>query len=1045
MDERGRSREARTIGIVQTGNAVTTDRRHRRRAGVAPALLLHAGMLDGEFLLWAEASRPAERNAGSFASRRDLERAVTPFLETGGMRPAGSIVAWLPAVGGAVAPSPLLAQEEAAANPDGLTPCAIDAIAIDVRSSIGLVQACRAGGVLSEGVLVGNDLAFWWRAVRFAATLVASQLYVPSLVVDARRETQQYRAAWRPRIGPVQRADFAAIAAAMPGACRSLARPGQPPPSAPPGEILRWFVDGSVDELVRSAATGAAARSAARSASARIAASDDASIGDRWLRALCDADAALGSAGADAAAFASAVAAWVRDATREDDAEHRLCLRLEEPDVDGGPWHVRYLLQAHGDPSLLVDIDTAWQNARLRRAFLDAIGKAARLLPEIDATLREARPAGFALDDAGAHAFLTGDAALLEGEGVGVLLPAWWTPGGTRTRLVASAQVKRKSGVHAGLGLDSVVEVNWTIALGDERVSARELAELARLKAPLVRMRGQWVLVDAQQIRAALELRDRRGETMRLGDVTRMAFTGRGSQTALPIESVEGSGAVGALLDRLSGRATFDERPVPQTLHGTLRPYQVRGYSWLHFLSRLGLGACLADDMGLGKSITTLALVAGDWEEGPTAPVLLVCPTSVIGNWQREIARFTPDLPVIVHHGGERVRSGALFGAGARIALVLTSYGVALRDIDVLRTVPWRGVVLDEAQNVKNADSKQAQAVRALDASYRVALTGTPIENHVGDLWSLMEFLNGGLLGTPASFRREFLIPINVLGDAAAEARLKRMTAPFVLRRLKSDPTVIADLPKKLETRVFCQLTKEQASLYAAVLRDVEHPLESAEGIERRGLILATIMKLKQVCNHPANLLHDGSRLAGRSGKLARLAEMLEEVHAEGDRALVFTQFTEMAALLKRYLQETTGREVLYLHGGVAKRERDRMVERFTEADDAPGVFVLSLRAGGTGLNLTRANHVFHFDRWWNPAVENQASDRAYRIGQKKNVHVHRLICSGTIEDKIDALIERKKTVADRLVRSGEAGLTDLSNAQLRDLFALEAGAVVGK
>jgi SNF2 family DNA or RNA helicase len=350
--------------------------------------------------------------------------------------------------------------------------------------------------------------------------------------------------------------------------------------------------------------------------------------------------------------------------------------------------------------------------------------------------------------------------------------------------------------------------------------------------------------------------------------------------------------------------------------------------------------------------------------------------------------------------------------------------------------------VLDEAQNVKNADSKQAQAVRTLDASYRVALTGTPIENHVGDLWSLMEFLNPGLLGSAASFRRQFLIPISALADPDAEARLKRLTGPFVLRRMKTDPAIIADLPKKLETRVFCQLTKEQASLYAAVLREAEAPLESAEGIERRGVILATIAKLKQVCNHPANLLHDNSRLAGRSGKLARLAEMLDEVHSEGDRALVFTQFTEMAAMLKAYLQEQTGREVLYLHGGVPKRERDRMVERFQEADDAPGVFVLSLRAGGTGLNLTRANHVFHFDRWWNPAVENQASDRAYRIGQKKNVHVHRLICAGTIEDKIDALLEQKKSVADRLVRAGEAGLTDLTNAQLRDLFALGADAV---
>ncbi len=814
----------------------------------------------------------------------------------------------------------------------------------------------------------------------------------------------------------------------MPAACRALARDDRAAPSEPAADVASRFVDRAVDTLVRSAAAHASGDAAA-------------SLHDRWMRALCGADPVLSTDGFDPRPFATQVSEWTRQTTRDDDAEHRLCLRLEEPER-ADSWYVRYLLQAHADPSLLVSIESAWKNAPLRRAFLDAIGKAARLLPSIDATLREARPAGFALDDAGAHAFLTADAALLESEGLGVLLPAWWTPNGTRARLAATAKVKRARGIGAGMGRDSVVEVNWSVALGGESLSKRELNELARLKAPLVRMRGQWVLVDAQQIGAALELRDRRSATMSFGNVARMAFSGRDTRIGLPVDGVTGSGEAGVLLDRLAGRAAFAEQPVPETLRGTLRPYQVRGYSWLHFLSRLGLGACLADDMGLGKSITTLALVARDWEEDATAPVLLVCPTSVIGNWQREIARFAPDLPVVVHHGGERTRDGRILPKKARVALVLTSYGVALRDVALLRTVRWRGVVLDEAQNVKNAESKQAQAVRALDASYRVTLTGTPIENHVGDLWSLMDFLNPGLLGTQASFRREFLIPIGVLGNADAEARLKRVSAPFVLRRLKSDPAIIADLPKKLETRVFCQLTKEQASLYAAVLREVEQPLEEAEGIERRGLILATITKLKQVCNHPANLLHDNSRLAGRSGKLARLAEMLDEVHEERDHALVFTQFTEMATLLRRYLQETTGREVLYLHGGLPKRQRDKLVERFQTAENAPSVLLLSLRAGGTGLNLTRANHVFHFDRWWNPAVEDQASDRAYRIGQTKNVHVHRLVCAGTIEDKIDALLERKRGMAERLVRSGEAGLTDLSNAQLRDLFALGADAV---
>jgi superfamily II DNA or RNA helicase len=990
-------------------------------------LILHAGLLDGVLALWAERSRPPRGDARLIATRRDVREALAPFIAADAAKPVRGVVAWLPAAGGRVVPSPLL-DDEAHEPPNELAPCPVDALALEVGAAPPLLRACRNGNVLAPGVLAGADLAFWWHALRYAATLVAAQRYTPGLEVHGAGAAPQYRAVWRPRIGPDQRAGVAGIAAAMPDACRALAQSNAGAPANAPAGVLRAFLDGAVDAIVRSAAAG-------------VQTASDATPAGRWMRALVARDPTMDAPAKDGATFAAVAGEWFRAATREDDAEHRLCVRLEEPLMDGGPWQVRYLLQSHADPSLLVDVDTAWRNARLRRAFLDAIGKGARLLPQIDATLREARPSGFALDDAGAHAFLTVDAPLLEGEGVGVLLPAWWTAAGTRARLVARATVKRSARVRSGLSLESVVDVNWAVALGGEPLSARELAELARLKAPLVRLRGQWVMVDAQQIRAALSLREKR-QAMALGDVVRLGLGGNVADVALPVELVEGSGAVGALLDRLNGRAAFEEHAAPRMLRGTLRPYQLRGYSWLAFLSQLGLGACLADDMGLGKTITTLALVARDWEADPGAPVLLICPTSVIGNWQREIARFAPDLPVVVHHGGERKRSGALLEREVETALVLTSYGVAQRDIDVLGKLRWRGVVLDEAQNVKNADSKQAQAVRALDASYRVALTGTPIENHVGDLWSLMQFLNPGLLGTAASFRREFLIPIGALADADAEARLKRLTGPFVLRRMKSDPAIVADLPKKLETRVFCQLTKEQATLYAAVLREAEAPLDSAEGIERRGVILATIAKLKQVCNHPANLLHDNSRLAGRSGKLARLAEMLEEVYSEGDRALVFTQFTEMAAMLKAYLQEQTGREVLYLHGGVRKSERDRMVERFQESDDAPGVFVLSLRAGGTGLNLTRANHVFHFDRWWNPAVENQASDRAYRIGQKKNVHVHRLICAGTIEDKIDALIQQKQGVADRLVRAGEAGLTDLSNAQLRDLFALGADAV---
>jgi SNF2 family DNA or RNA helicase len=376
---------------------------------------------------------------------------------------------------------------------------------------------------------------------------------------------------------------------------------------------------------------------------------------------------------------------------------------------------------------------------------------------------------------------------------------------------------------------------------------------------------------------------------------------------------------------------------------------------------------------------------------------------------------------------------------------VLSSYALLHRDFDILKEVAWAAVILDEAQNIKNAETRQARAARSLTSDYRIALTGTPVENNVGDLWSIMEFLNPGFLGTQAAFKRNFFVPIQANRDQEAATRLKRLTAPFILRRLKTDKAIIADLPEKLEMKLFCTLTKEQASLYAAVVKDMSEALEEAEGIQRRGLVLATLTRLKQVCNHPAQLLGDNSAIAGRSGKLQRLTEMLEEALAEGDRALVFTQFAEMGELIRRHLQASFGREVLFLHGAVPKRQRDRMVARFQSDGhhtDAPRVFILSLKAGGTGLNLTTANHVFHFDRWWNPAVENQATDRAFRIGQRRNVQVHKFICAGTLEEKIDEMIERKQEVAASIVGSGEGWLTELSNSQLKELFALRQDAI---
>lgn len=440
--------------------------------------------------------------------------------------------------------------------------------------------------------------------------------------------------------------------------------------------------------------------------------------------------------------------------------------------------------------------------------------------------------------------------------------------------------------------------------------------------------------------------------------------------------------------------------------------------------------------------LITLLLHERHTKKTVNGPSLIVCPMSIVGNWHRELHRFAPSLSVMIHHGAERLTGPVFEEEVSQHDVVITTYALALRDKEHLSHIDWQYLVLDEAQNIKNEAAKQTQAIKSIQAVHKIALTGTPVENRLSELWSIMEFLNPGYLGSGTDFRKQFAIPIERYHDAPKAESLKHLIQPFVLRRVKTDKTIIKDLPEKMEMKVYCNLTQEQASLYEAVVQEMMEKIENSEGIERRGLILATLMKLKQVSNHPTQFIGDGSSLAGRSGKLARLEEMLEEALAEGDKALIFTQFAEMGKLLCKYLQESLGQEVLFLHGGTPKKMRDAMVQRFQEERHGPKIFILSLKAGGVGLNLTGANHVFHFDRWWNPAVENQATDRAFRIGQLKNVQVHKFISVGTLEERIDQMIEDKKALAENIVGSGENWLTEMSTSQLKELFALSREAV---
>jgi hypothetical protein len=588
-------------------------------------------------------------------------------------------------------------------------------------------------------------------------------------------------------------------------------------------------------------------------------------------------------------------------------------------------------------------------------------------------------------------------------------------------------------------------EFQWALALGDQRLSRSEFEQLVQARSPLVQLRHGTVLLsprDREAIAALRKAQEKTGTKLTLFEALRLKLGGAAHLHGLAEEQLDAGPKLDDLAARLDGARVLEPREQPPGFVGELRPYQKRGQAWMYYLIDQGFGACLADDMGLGKTVQAIAVIL-DWRQRPErrGPILLVCPVSVLGNWRRELQRFAPELRVAMHHGKGRVRNDIEF---RRLLgendVVLTSYNLLQRDEPILLATDYEGVVLDEAQNIKNPSTRQSKAARRLNGRFRLVLTGTPLENRPLDLWSIMDFLNEGLLGTKTSFLQTLEHPIVKQRSRSTASTLARLVRPFVLRRLKTDPDIISDLPEKSEQIVNAPLTREQAVLYEAVVRrglnEIEH---AADGMPRRGAILTTLLRLKQVCNHPAHYAGDGSALAGRSGKLDLLVEMVEEALEEGDRCLVFTQFKEMGTLVKTHFESVLATPVLFLHGGVPQKERESMVAEFQSgAEDGPRIFVLSLKAGGTGLNLTMANRVFHYDRWWNPAVEDQATDRAFRIGQNRNVFVHKFVCIGTLEERVQAMLERKREVASTLLGAGENWLTELSNEELRRLLILD-------
>ena len=679
----------------------------------------------------------------------------------------------------------------------------------------------------------------------------------------------------------------------------------------------------------------------------------------------------------------------------------------------------------------------------------------------------------------------------LRERGIIVMLPRMWR----RQAVTAHMHLRDDEEATAApqLGLDHIVAFDWRVSIGDIDLTDKEMSDLVAAKSGLINLRGEWVLADAASIRSISQYMEqlRKSSTGSIMNQLKQAkqrlaaAKTAGDDTAEIERTIE---ELTAVLDNpSSGEISLKELrelnltaettdpiavtghdwqvsliggairhelpaprriPIPANVTASLREYQRRGVDWMYWMARQGLGAVLADDMGLGKTLQLLALEAAEREPttaesagqvGKVGPSLVIAPTSVVGNWAREAKKFTPHLKILVHHGTERKKDQEFLGIVTDYDIVITSYGVASRDYQLLGQQHWHRVTLDEAQHIKNSSTKISKAVRSLPADHRMALTGTPVENRLLELRAILDFCNPGILGSVSFFKHHFSKPIEVTGDEKKQEQLRNLTAPFILRRLKSDPAIIGDFPEKTETVITVDLTKEQAALYTAYVNDLTTQLEQAEGIGRRGLVLASLTKIKQICNHPAHFLGDGSpMLRGnhhRSGKVEELMQIVENARDHGEKVLIFTQYKAFGDMLTPYLSDYYGQKIPFLHGGVSKSGRDIMVQQFQAPDGAPAM-VLSLKAGGTGLNLTAANIVVHMDRWWNPAVENQATDRAYRIGQDKNVFVYKLITAGTVEERIHDIISGKSELAAAMIAQGEGWLTELSDAELATLLS---------
>ena len=936
------------------------------------------------------------------------------------------------------------------------------------QQAVELLQILSFNFLQANTKYLAGDICFWSHIYRWVLDLIVRQKFVPGIDSSGSRR-KLYKSIWQPIIdSEVDRVRLAKFTQTIPEACLAYLDAEQSEANTTDEELLLRSLVIILDARLRTWLE-------------EQPNSNKESIVTPWFDSLAKSPE-LKAEVKNIKRLGNALYNWTlpieeyvvnRHNNDLGQNRYRVCFVLNPPaetseDKIQSDWSLNYYLQALDNADFIVNSGIVWQCSQEflnvgdrtienpQETLLKGLGLATRIYQPIASSLKKSQPTNCLLNPIQVYEFIRAIAWQLKDNGLGVILPSGLTQDSNEQRLgiKMTASVNKRKGER--LSLQSMLKYKLEIAVGDRNVSKRDFKKLLAQKSPIVEIDGQWIALQPTDVKAAQAVLDKSNEQLDLSveDALRLSTGDTKTLAKLPVVKFETTGVLSGLLDNLTDNKAVEPVNNIKGFQGELRPYQAKGVGWLSFLETWGLGACLADDMGLGKTVQLIGFLLNlKQQKLLTNPVLLVCPTSVINNWEREVKKFAPKLNTLIHHGDKREQGKSFVKQVKGKQLVITSYSLVHRDLKTLSGIEWQGIVLDEAQNIKNPTAKQSQAVRDLPAGFRIALTGTPVENKLTELWSILDFLNPGFLGNRNFFQKRFAVPIEKYGDRESLSILRSLTQPFILRRLKTDKNIIQDLPEKQEMNVYCGLSAEQAELYQQLVDNSLEEIEDSDGIKRRGLILTLLLRLKQLCNHPTliqdtknkkiEINHD--EFGDRSGKLLRLEQMLEEMVEEGDRALIFTQFSEWGKMLKPYLEQKFKDEVLFLYGATRREARQEMVDRFQNEPNGPKIFILSLKAGGTGLNLTRANHVFHVDRWWNPAVENQATDRAFRIGQKRNVQVHKFVCTGTLEERISDIIENKKELAEQTVNAGEQWLTDLDTNSLRSLLLLDRDAVINE